>query len=985
MSPVRRRRLRNADSREVLRRRRAGLAWAFIAGVAILALPLARSSGQEAAAKKPAASGVESPGSAAGGLDLLVVNRTTGRPEPGVVIESPLASGLTDARGRYRISWTGARPARLWFNVRKAGFVHLQVHWDNAGRPGAVAIPRDYTVELDPGSEIGGIVRDEDGQPIAGASVVVTGGTSDPPRAGGPRIHAIVNHQTKTDAQGRWKCGEVPDRANLSLTITHPDYVVERNPIRVTVNQPDVFDKLRTREHVGVLRRGSTIEGQVRGADGPPLAGAEISVSGMFGMRGPAWKADAAGRFRLEHVAPGPNDLLIRAPGHRPTTRPVIAGPDTKPIEIVLERGRSVSGRVVDHTGKPVSEAKIRFELGDRDADRAAPTVTADVGGRFRLDGVPDDPGSLVAARQGTSSRVTRPLSPTENDVKVVLPTFDAIVRGTVTDAETGRPVPSFALVMDGCHMGRIAGADGIFRMEWVNWTWCKELRIAIDAEGYAFSTWRTVPDPAGRPEVTMDFRLKKAAPVVCVVHAPDGSPLPDAEVGVGSPSADSGFRLQFRIFDVRLRPNTNTYAPLWSNGRGEFTLAPFEESYPVVVAHERGYAIRDTGKLRDDRASPVEIRLEPWGRVEGTLRVGNRPGGGERITLYWSEPAGMPRRFVNQSPSTTTDDQGRFAFDRLLPGTWRVSTRMSQPIPAFRVEPGQAAKLVLGGTGRPVVGRLALPDGVKAIARRRVGGRLSSRVETAGDPEIRTAEGRRRRQEEQSNLSRYFYFTPQPDGTFRMEDVPPGDYEIGAWCHEEIGEGQGYESHTVGKLQRTIRVPEIPGGKDSSEEPFDIGALTLEPYLGVGQPAPEFRVTGLDGKPIRLSDFKGKHVLVVFWAPDQQRGGLEESRALRSLNKYRSFTSGEKLIILGICTETSSPEAARAILTQRGWDWLNAVEDIPRGDEPRAEPADSLRVRYNLPFRPSVWLIGPDGRILGRDLRGEAIRAAAAKVLRAR
>jgi hypothetical protein len=298
-------------------------------------------------------------------------------------------------------------------------------------------------------------------------------------------------------------------------------------------------------------------------------------------------------------------------------------------------------------------------------------------------------------------------------------------------------------------------------------------------------------------------------------------------------------------------------------------------------------------------------------------------------------------------------------------------------------VEPGQVARLTPGGTGRPVIGRVLLPDRLKEIAGKRVGGSLSSRLETPGRPEGRTAEDGRRREEEETNRSRFFNFTPQPDGSFRLPDVPPGDYEAMAYCQEELGEGQSRESRMAGMVRRAITVPEILGGKAYSEEPFDIGALTLEPVLAVGQPAPEIRATTLDGKPVRLSDFKGKSVLVVFWSPHQQ-GGQAESGAVRSLLKYKSFTSGDRLVILGVCIDAALPEAVRTAISQRGWDWRNAVEEVSR-DEAGADMDDSLRRRYDLPYRPSVWLLGPDGEIVGRDLRGDAIKAAAARALRAK
>jgi peroxiredoxin len=427
-----------------------------------------------------------------------------------------------------------------------------------------------------------------------------------------------------------------------------------------------------------------------------------------------------------------------------------------------------------------------------------------------------------------------------------------------------------------------------------------------------------------------------------------------------------------------------NTYVHVKMDSDGRFMLAPFEQSYSVVVAHQRGFAILKSAPVRGTRDAPAEITLQPWGRVEGTLRIGNRPGVRQRVNLTWSEPAGSPVHFVQQSLDTTTDDEGRFVFERVLSGTWRVEANRSQLIPAFSVDPGQVTRLVLGGTGRPVVGRLSLPDEMEAIPVKRVNAGFWSRAERSGRPEGRTDEERKQRDEEAGNNRRWFGFTPQPDGTFRMEDVPPGNYEIVASCYEEISEVQNRELRMVGMVRRTITVPEIPGEKGDAAKPFDIGTVSLEPFLAAGQPAPEFRATTFDGKPIRLSDFRGKHVLIVFWGLNQ-RGGLEESRAIRSLLKYKSLANGERLVILGVCIGPSSMNEARAVASQRGWDWLNAVDVVrPRG-EPRVEASDSPRVRYSLRSRPSVWLIGPDGKIVGRDLRGDAIKAAAETVLRAK
>lgn len=60
-----------------------------------------------------------------------------------------------------------------------------------------------------------------------------------------------------------------------------------------------------------------------------------------------------------------------------------------------------------------------------------------------------------------------------------------------------------------------------------------------------------------------------------------------------------------------------------------------------------------------------------------------------------------------------------------------------------------------------------------------------------------------------------------------------------------------------------------MPGGR--SDGPIDLGKIAVEfsepDRLTVGVPAPDFKVQALDGKPIALADFRGKVVLLDFWA----------------------------------------------------------------------------------------------------------------------
>ena len=135
----------------------------------------------------------------------------------------------------------------------------------------------NYTVALEPADTIGGIVRDEQGQPIAGAKVLCTesGVDLDPLWT---EIVASLNSSlvvATTDREGRWRASApravgARDRTLIVLA-SHPDHVT--TTLRTTATKARAFPIEQ------IMKTGFGVSGTVFSPFGRPLRGASVVVS----------------------------------------------------------------------------------------------------------------------------------------------------------------------------------------------------------------------------------------------------------------------------------------------------------------------------------------------------------------------------------------------------------------------------------------------------------------------------------------------------------------------------------------------------------------------------------------------------------------------------------------------------------------------------------------------------------------------------------
>ncbi len=624
-----------------------------------------------------------------------------------------------------------------------------------------------------------GQVLDLDEHPLAGVLVTVRA-AEDRRTARSPFMH------TRTDADGRFTIDALPAPV-VDLRARHPDFVatVVRGIDTVTnADDPDaVVDLGFGRQGVDLgtllLAPGAPLHGRVVDEAGRPVA--EVSVwaskdlqtpEPVLGDRPPSNApdaiTDASGVFTVTGTAAGDRRrLLLRAEGYLPrAVGAVPAGnsPD-RPLEVVLQRGAVVTGRVVDEQGTPIADANlsaepvISFDQPTLPGPESYASTHTDEHGIFRFSAL--TPRAYVLSAEAPDFRPPEPqtlelgnLEPDEVPPEVVfIVERGAVLHGRITNDRDEAVADARVLV------AQVAGrtdAEGRFRIGGVapgQW----QTRILHPAYRVAERTVEILE----RQEHVLDVQLPAGQRVFGRTVDVEGLPVP---------GVDLIFELEDHDEPARRRAA--------SDAEGFFELADIPDGSYRVFTERRGFATSERpAALRVD-GEPVhdlEVVLEPGTLVEGEI-----------LGLDFDQLATVRVRAQPESGPPLdgrVSHDGHFTLDDLGSGSWLLTAELPD-------------------AARQARARLQIGPGERRLARdlRFDGGELLAEILLDGEPladaEV-SLEGR------DLALTRSTFTDHQ--GQLHFSDLVPGRYRL------HVSYPRRWVSHsrelTVDNGSRSVRV----------------------------------------------------------------------------------------------------------------------------------------------------------------------------------
>ena len=819
-------------------------------------------------------------------LKIIVLDATTGEPIAGVAVgESPAVS--TDPEGHPKTLFTNPkgvvamavpdpfpgdeRVDQFDVYLHAKDYASRDIEWFSSTGAVFSIVTNSYTVRLESGTTLSGSVANEKGQALQGVRVGMLG--SDHPinnwtldengkEMGPPTLRATdfpeyfqgseQDDAVVTDDSGRFHFEHVPsDLKAIMVDLIGSDGERKRfeTPLANRIFTPEDQEKISLGElQKGtarlIMRPGITFQGVVVDEAGNPVPGATVTESAQWGSPIILSHADTdyAGRFWMSN-RPAREVILSATADGRASASTIVdlkTGMGTPSLQ--LPPALPLKGRVINQDGQPVSGANIDVSGLYNEGLGLIWDGKTDAQGSFEWRGAPTNEIALSISARDYPSRVVH-LQATTNELLVTLNANRnnnaAYVTGTVADAASGKPVENFTvkvrhdrwsdwergLITEGSHGGFSLSTSQSEVQVGTQPSWF----LSIQAEGYEPYETRIYYYEEG--DQAFDIKLQPGGSIEGLVRNPKGGPESGCQVNVATLSDKllSSHAGEFSLY-------RNWHPPVQTDAAGHFKLEKPFGATAVVAFDNSGWAIAN---IRTNSPG-MELKLLPWGQIQGTLMHGDTPLVDQNVRLGDLVPdRSNPIQILR---NTRTDSDGHFAFDKVPAGEYQISLN-SRSWPyvetmqtSVDVSVGKTNHISLTESGRTVLAKLIASqsttvtnwDNCSAILKRNVflpaaplqfsfvttESYLAAESNYSHDPAVLAA---------RRNMRTYRGHTSS-DGSIIFENVPPGDYLFDVRLPAK---SSGYgPTDMIDVLNISITVP---ADETQSTNVVNLGAFSLD------------------------------------------------------------------------------------------------------------------------------------------------------------